>query len=116
MAWGELLDGRCWLRTLQGVDEFLGGMYGCVGGRDGWNFAHVREKISGTSDSDAVGVRDLELVAPVMLERRAEVPCFFSMWGPTEARLRLFIDQRPCVRWSEGGSVEIELTEELRIG
>ena len=94
--------------VLNDVDQVPYSMGDSVGRRDGWELVLVLEEFGCTRDADAIGGRDEETVAAVMLEGRPQIPGEFAVRAPTGAGVRVLKDDGPCARRCEGGSIEVE--------
>jgi hypothetical protein len=87
-----------------------------VGRRDGRHLAVVREEFGCSSDSDALGFRDIKFVAAIVLHGWAYIPCFLAVGCPALACLGIFKDESSGSRRSKGCLVVIEESIYLCMG
>ncbi len=100
---------RChWGGSGEGLDKVLGSMGDSVSGRNGRQFAVVREEFGGSSDADAFGFRDVEFVASIVVHGWPNIPCFLAMGCPALSCLGIFKDESSGSWRGQGRLVVIE--------
>jgi hypothetical protein len=96
------------------MDEVNSSGGGGVRRRDSWHGDMGRKPRQGINDTFSRGLGDPDSVAAVVASGRAKVPTVNSMWSPSAAHGRLFMNENAGAWRSQGSAVEVEEAVDLR--
>ena len=100
-------------RIIEGMDEILGSLRGCIGRGSLGHGAAVRKEFDGFSDALGSSFGDIDAMATIVFRGSADIPSIDTVWIPGASIRWSFVDKDFGARRSKWSSVVVEVSIEL---